>query len=167
MRNTITLVLALLFSMLFANSGSAWAVTVTGDTGPGGVGSTDGTSNLTLWLKGDNIIDGAEPSPNHIAALNLLKLAVLAESDNYATRAESLLRAGAGMLEKQQFSAPVLLSAHDLHNRGVRHFQIPEKEYSPTLSKLSTSHRPRAVFNSHTGTDVLLYEGQSCKIFEE
>jgi len=111
--------------------------------------------------------DGAEPSPNHIAALNLLKLAILAESEDFAKRAESLIRAGATTLEKQVFSAPVLLSAFDLQNRGVRHFQLPEKDYPATLTRLSQAHRPRAVFDSHEGSDILLCEGMTCKVFTE
>lgn len=111
--------------------------------------------------------DGAEPSPNHIAALNLLKLAVLAKAPDYSKRAEALLRAGANTLEKQVFSAPVLLAAHDLNHRGVSHFQIPQKDYTAILARLNQTHRPRAIFDSHTGTDILLCEGQSCRIFSE
>ena len=111
--------------------------------------------------------DGAEPSPNHIAALNLLRLAVLADSETYSKRAESLLRAGATVLEKQVFSAPVLLAAHDLHSRGVSHFQIPEKDYARILTKLSGTYRPLAVFDSHKGDDILLCEGMTCKIFRD
>lgn len=111
--------------------------------------------------------DGAEPSPNHIAALNLLRLAILADSETYAKRAESLLRAGATVLEKQAYSAPVLLTAHDLHSRGVSHFQIPEKDYSKTLARLTSTHRPLAVFESHKGDDILLCEGMTCKIFTD
>lgn len=111
--------------------------------------------------------DGAEPAANHIAALNLLKLAVLAESEDFQKRAETLLRAGATTLEKQVFAAPVLLAAHDLNNRGVQHFQIPEKDYTKTLTRLTQTHRPRAVFESHQGDDILLCEGQTCKIFRE
>ena len=111
--------------------------------------------------------DGAEPSPNHIAALNLLKLAVLADKEAYRKRAESLLRAGANMLEKQPFSAPVLLAANDLNNRGVIHFQIPNKDYDAILTRLNATHRPRAVFDSHVGKDILLCEGMTCKIFKE
>ncbi|MBG7607776.1 MAG: thioredoxin domain-containing protein [Verrucomicrobia bacterium] len=110
--------------------------------------------------------DGAEPAANHIAALNLLKLAVLTESEDYQKRAETLLRAGTTTLEKQAFSAPVLLAAHDLNNRGVQHFQIPEKDYRKTLTRLVQTHRPRAIFESHEGEDILLCEGQTCKIFK-
>jgi len=135
----------------------------------------DGKTLLTIREE----YDGAEPSPNHIAALNLLKLAVLTaeialegisitpQSEQYQKRAEALIRAGATTLEKQVFAAPVLLAAFDLDNRGVSHFQLPEKDYSPTLAKLSQSHRPRAVFNSHKGKDILLCEGRMCRIYKE
>ncbi|MDP4780861.1 MAG: thioredoxin domain-containing protein [Akkermansiaceae bacterium] len=131
----------------------------------GYVVTTEMNGKALLTIRED--YDGAEPSPNHIAALNLLKLAVLAESEDYAKRAEALLRAGANTLEKQVFAAPVLLAAHDLNNRGVIHFQIPQNDYSGTLSRLTSTHRPRAIFDSHAGTDILLCEGQSCRIFEE
>jgi uncharacterized protein YyaL (SSP411 family) len=131
----------------------------------GYVMSTQMNGETLLTIRED--YDGAEPSPNHIAALNLLKLAVLAESEDFAKRAESLIRGGATILEKQVFSAPVLLSAFDLQNRGVRHFQLPDEDYSPTLSRLSQAHRPRAVFDSHESPDILLCEGMTCKVFAE
>ncbi|MEP2776251.1 MAG: thioredoxin domain-containing protein [Luteolibacter sp.] len=131
----------------------------------GYVVTTEMNGKALLTIRED--YDGAEPSPNHIAALNLLKLAVLAESEDYSIRAVALLRAGANTLEKQVYAAPVLLSAHDLHNRGVIHFQLPQKDYAATLARLTSTHRPRAIFDSHTGKDILLCEGQSCVIFEE
>ncbi len=111
--------------------------------------------------------DGAEPSPNHVAALNLLKLAALTATEAFAKRAESLLRAGAGTLAKQVFAAPVLLAAHDLHHRGVQHFQIPISGYTETLARLTGTHRPRAVFTPHDGDQTLLCEGMSCRIFAD
>ena len=123
--------------------------------------------------------DGAEPSANHIAALNLLKLAVLTadtglestaateRSESYQKRAEALIRAGATTLEKNVFAAPVLLSAFDLHDRGVRHFQLPKTDYTATLSRLSQTPGPRTVFNSHEGPNILLCEDMMCKIYKE
>lgn len=111
--------------------------------------------------------DGAEPSPNHVAALNLLKLAALTATEAFAKRAESLLRAGAGTLAKQVFAAPVLLAAHDLHHRGVQHFQLPKKSYAQTLARLTGTHRPRAIFSPHDGDQTLLCEGMSCRIFAD
>ena len=79
--------------------------------------------------------DGAEPSPNHLAAENLLKLAVLLDNPPHAARAENLLRAGARMLETQPFACPLLLAALDLHERGVMKFQVPEAADSERIGK--------------------------------
>ena len=111
--------------------------------------------------------DGAEPAPNHVAALNLLKLAVFTDTEAFAKRAESLLRAGAGTLAKRVFAAPVLLAAHDLHHRGVQHFKIPTTRYKESLARLTATHRPRAVFTPHDGDQILLCEGMTCRLFAD
>lgn len=129
----------------------------------GYVMSSEMNGETLLTIRED--YDGAEPSPNHVAALNLLRLAALTDTEAFAKRAESLLRAGAGTLAKQIFAAPVLLAAHDLHNRGVQHFQIPVTSYAETLSRLTGTHRPRAVFTPHDGDKILLCEGMTCRIF--
>ncbi len=69
--------------------------------------------------------DGAEPAPNHLSAKNLLKLSALLDKPDLAKRAEVLLRAGSLVLERQSFAAPVLVSALDLHERGVARFLVP------------------------------------------
>lgn len=110
--------------------------------------------------------DGAEPCPNHLAAENLLKLAVLLDNPVFHERAEVLLRAGCGTLENQVFAAPLLLAAYDLHQRGVMKFQIPP-ECSPTLSdKLRTTFLPRAVQTIGHGAEIVLCEGVTCRIFD-
>jgi uncharacterized protein YyaL (SSP411 family) len=109
--------------------------------------------------------DGAEPSPNHLAADNLLKLSVLLEMPEYAKRAEALLRAGSRVLETQSFGAPLLLAALDLHERGVMKFQVPEAPAVEVLEKLRTSYFPRAVYERGGGNFVTLCEGVTCRIF--
>ena len=109
--------------------------------------------------------DGAEPSPNHLAAENLLKLAALTDCEDFATRAEALLRAGSRALETQPFAAPLLLAALDLHERGVVKFQIPPEADERTLETLRGSYLPRAVFTRGTGSGIILCEGQTCREF--
>ena len=109
--------------------------------------------------------DGAEPSPNHLAAENLLKLAALLDLPEYAKRAEALLRAGSRVLETQPFAAPLLLAALDLHERGVMKFQMPEFPAAEVLKKLRLNYFPRAVFAPVTGGEVTLCEGVTCRPF--
>jgi uncharacterized protein YyaL (SSP411 family) len=110
--------------------------------------------------------DGAEPSPNHLAAVNLLKLATLCDEEAYAVRAEALLRAGSVTLERQPFAAPVLVAALDLHERGVAKFQVPRSAGSTLPEKLRTLHQPRAVFAQGDGNDIILCEGGACRIWK-
>jgi uncharacterized protein YyaL (SSP411 family) len=109
--------------------------------------------------------DGAEPSPNHLAAENLLKLAALLELPEYATRAEALLRAGSRVLETQVFAAPLLLAALDLHERGVMKFQMPEAPPEAVTEKLRRTYFPRAVYAPGLGNEVTLCEGLRCRFF--
>lgn len=109
--------------------------------------------------------DGAEPSPNHVAAENLLKLAALLDLPDYATRAEALLRAGAAMAEAQPFAAPVLLAALDLFERGVVKFQVSPQADAAVLGKLRSSYLPRAVFAPGEGGEVIVCEGFACRVF--
>ena len=109
--------------------------------------------------------DGAEPSPNHLAAENLLKLAALLDLPEYARRAEALLRAGSRVLETQSFAAPLLLAALDLHERGVMKFQIPESPAAEVVAKLRAAYFPRAVYTPGAGGGVTVCEGVTCRIF--
>jgi uncharacterized protein len=121
-------------------------------------------SGETLMVIRDEY-DGAEPSPNHLAAENLLKLAVLTDSPDLAVRAENLLRAGARMMETQSFACPLLLAALDLHGRGVMKFQVPAQADGKTLEKLRTNHLPRSVFAPGEGNEVIVCEGFVCRRF--
>jgi uncharacterized protein YyaL (SSP411 family) len=107
--------------------------------------------------------DGAEPAPNHVAAKNLIKLAVLVDFPDYLLRAESLLRCGSRALETQPFSAPILLAALDLYERGVMKFQCGTATVTATLQKLRKSYFPRAVFTRCAGNGVTLCEGFTCR----
>lgn len=55
MRNAMLTLLCSVCALLAADCSTAWAVPITGMTGPGGVGFTDGSSDLVLWLKADTI----------------------------------------------------------------------------------------------------------------
>ena len=109
--------------------------------------------------------DGAEPSPNHLAAENLLKLAVLLDEPGHARRAALLLRAGAGMSGGGAFGAPVWLAALDLHERGVMHFQVGGAAGAAVVDPLRMAFSPRAVFTAGEGTEVTVCEGVTCRIF--
>ena len=67
--------------------------------------------NILLRMKED--YDGAEPSPNSVAALNLLRLAQIANRDDFRARALKTLAAFADQLTKTPTALPQMLVALD------------------------------------------------------
>jgi uncharacterized protein YyaL (SSP411 family) len=101
--------------------------------------------------------DGAEPAPNHVAAIHLQQLAVLCDEPHYHTRAEALLRGGSPLLQQHAFAAPVLVAALDLHQRGIAHWKIP-------LTESITGYRPSAVITQDKDViTTLICEAQHCR----
>jgi len=85
------------------------------DTSAGGLFSApETTTELVLRLKDD--FDGAEPSSNSVAALNLSRLAHLARRPDFAQAAERIHAAFAAPLESAPGQLPELLSALAFHN---------------------------------------------------
>jgi hypothetical protein len=65
--------------------------------------------------------DGAIPSGNSVAAMNLLRLAILLDRKDYRERAEGIFRAFAPVTEQSPFSCERLLCAVDFY-----HGKVPE-----------------------------------------
>jgi uncharacterized protein YyaL (SSP411 family) len=106
--------------------------------------------------------DGAEPAPNHIAAENLLKLHALTGNEDFLTKAQLLINAGAANLTAQPYSAPALLNAYDLSLRGAMKYEFPAFHM---LDHYLQKFLPRAVFTiNDTATQATLCEGYTCKL---
>ena len=83
-----------------------------GDPEHGGYFSvTKDAPNILLRMKED--YDGAEPSPNSVAALNLLRLAQIANREDLSARAQKTLGAFADQLTKSPTALPQMLVALD------------------------------------------------------
>ncbi|MCW1885676.1 thioredoxin domain-containing protein [Luteolibacter flavescens] len=108
--------------------------------------------------------DGAEPSANHVAAENLLKLAVLLDEPAFEKRAEAILRAGSRVAQTQPFAVPVLLGALDLHQRGVTKIEVRGTPEPALAEAMRRAWLPRAVWTRSAGDgDVIVCENQVCK----
>lgn len=132
--------------------------------------ATRGGYVLKTELAGETLLvmredyDGAEPSPGHVAAENLLKLAILLDRPEFATRAEAILRAEARVAATQTFSVPVLLSALDLLERGVMKIELCGTPSGDLDDLLRTQYLPRAVFVRSPGAgEVIVCEGMICR----
>jgi uncharacterized protein YyaL (SSP411 family) len=87
------------------------------DTAKGGYFSVSKSiANSVLQVKED--YDSAEPSPNSVAALNLLRLGHMLARDDYRAKGEKVLKLFGKSLEQHPFSAPVMVSALNYQRHG-------------------------------------------------
>ncbi|MDQ6940866.1 MAG: thioredoxin domain-containing protein, partial [Verrucomicrobiota bacterium] len=111
------------------------------DEKEGGYFSTSGKDpNVLLRMKED--YDGAEPSPNSIAATNLLRLAALLDKSEARARAEKTLHAFDAQLERAPSAMPQMLVALDRFRSKPKQIVIAGKLSAPdTAAMLREVHR--------------------------
>ena len=73
-----------------------------------------------LIVRPRETFDGATPSSNSVAAMNLLRLAAFTGDSKYRDRAESIFSAFAGYLDRAPAAFPRLLCALDYREREPR-----------------------------------------------
>ncbi len=95
---------------------------------------TKDAPNILLRMKED--YDGAEPSPNSVAALNLQRLAQFTGQQDYATRAAATIRAFADQLTHAPTSLPQMLCALDASLAKPRQIVIAGSPDDPATRAL-------------------------------
>ncbi len=137
-----------LYEASFDTSRIAWALQLQQrqnelfwDEKNGGYFSTSGKDpNVLLRMKED--YDGAEPSPNSIAAPNLLRLAALLDISEARARAEKTLHAFDAQLERAPSAMPQMLVALDRFRSKPKQIVIAGKLDAPdTAAMLREVHR--------------------------
>ncbi len=93
--------------------------------------------------------DGAEPSGNSVHVLNLLRLHLLTDRDEYRARAEHALKAFGAQLSGSPSSISEMLLAVDFHLDTPKEIVIvttgPREEAEPFLAKLRRAFLPNRV----------------------
>ncbi|MEE9383611.1 MAG: thioredoxin domain-containing protein [Nannocystaceae bacterium] len=94
--------------------------------------------------------DGAEPSGNSVAALNLLRLSELTGDDDHRSRAEKLLGAQGRVLRRGGVTVPLLMSALDFYfDRPLQIFVVYPKggNPSPLVDVIRSSFLPNRILS--------------------
>jgi uncharacterized protein YyaL (SSP411 family) len=106
-----------------------------GDNPAGGYFTTTGLdANILLRTKED--YDGAEPSPNSIAALNLLRLSKMLDRAHWRTSAERTIHAFSHQLQRAPTAMPAMLVALDGLRAQPVQIVIAGKPDAPDTRKL-------------------------------
>jgi uncharacterized protein YyaL (SSP411 family) len=80
------------------------------------------TKDVILNIK--EIYDGAEPSANSIQLINMLRIAVITQNDNYLEKVKNSLELFYNDISKLPFSSPLLLSAYDYYIYSIKEIII-------------------------------------------
>ncbi|MEO8603479.1 MAG: thioredoxin domain-containing protein [bacterium] len=114
-----------------------------------------------LLVRAKPAYDGAEPTGNSVAALNLLRLAALTGDDRYRVRAAALLQSYAAALRQEPTALPAMLAALDWSLDRAKQIVIvtphDRAEAEPFLALLRRTWLPNSVLivTSEAGRETL------------
>jgi hypothetical protein len=100
-----------------------------------------GGTDLVLRIKDD--YDGAEPSANSVAILNLFRLGRLTGNQEFTGSAELALRFFAGRLQAAAVSLPRMVAAYQSSRKKPRQIVLAGPPDSPVLAAMLTEVRKR------------------------
>jgi uncharacterized protein YyaL (SSP411 family) len=112
------------------------------DTEKGGYFSVSKSiANSVLQVKED--YDSAEPSPNSVAALNLLRLGHMLAREDLRAKGGKVLKIFGKSLEQHPFSVPVMVSAFDYERHGDMEIVLAGDKENPAFAALAKEVRKR------------------------
>jgi uncharacterized protein YyaL (SSP411 family) len=91
-------------------------------------------AHSVLRIKED--YDGAEPSPNSLAALNLARLAAILDDKAHAEQAHKLLTLFGKTLQDSPSAVPMLVTAADFLERGKQQIVLAGDKTAPEFQAL-------------------------------
>ena len=135
----------------------------------GGYFTTSGKDpNLLLRTKGD--FDGAEPSPNSISALNLLRLSWFFDNKDWRRMAEQTINAFQARLSQSPSSLPQMLVALDAWESAPRQVVIAGKPNAPDtqalLREVNDQYQPNEILILADGGPGQAYFTQKIEFFK-
>lgn len=120
----------------------------------GGYFTTNG-KDAHILLRAKEDYDGAEPSPNSVAALNVLRLAQMLDRTEWHARADKTLRAFSSQLNHRPFAMPLMLVALDWLRATPKQIVIAGRRDAPDTRAMLREIRSGFMPN----TTVILADG--------
>ncbi|MDW8466085.1 MAG: hypothetical protein RML35_07880 [Chloroherpetonaceae bacterium] len=112
--------------------------------------SEEDDKSIIIRMKDDH--DGAEPSPNSIAVLNLLRLAQMTDREDFRTAAERTLRFFSHLIDKAPSYVPQMLVALDFYLQKPKQIVLSGDLATPEMMALR-----RAIYERYLPNKVILY----------
>lgn len=111
--------------------------------------SASGAKDLILRIKDD--YDGAEPSGNSVATLDLLKLGAITENGSYRGAAEKTLKLFAERMQQLPQGVPLMLHALDFYLNEPRRVVIVGEPKQELLAAAHSVYQPNKVILGNSG----------------
>lgn len=109
--------------------------------------STDGKdSSIILRLSEDH--DGAEPSPNAVSALNLLRLGYYLDDSSLHDRLRLIFKSYANQLSKVPMTMPTLIRCFEMYTQGMNEIIIQsnnQEEINKIIQYIQISYLPNLI----------------------
>lgn len=122
----------------------------------GGYFSTSGDDSTILFRTKEDY-DGAEPSPNSVAALNALRLGQMLDDASLRARGEATIRAFSESLRRMPTAMPQMLVALDFALTGRRQVVLAGSLKAPTEDPLSVRPLLRELYARFAPGSVILF----------
>ncbi|MEQ1750639.1 MAG: thioredoxin domain-containing protein [Prosthecobacter sp.] len=123
-------------------------------------------AHSVLRIKED--YDGAEPSPNSLAALNLARLAAMLDGKAYAEQAHKIITLFGTTLQSSPSAVPLLVTAADFLERGKQQIVLAGDKTAPEfLALLKVVHGrllPNAVLLHADGAEAQAWLGSKNEV---
>lgn len=124
-------------------------------------------AHAVLRIKED--YDGAEPSPNSLAALNLARLAAILTRPEYAEQATKIITLFGSTLQNSPSAVPLLVMAADFLERGKQQIVLAGDKASPEFQELlrvvQSRLLPKAVILHADGAEAQAWLGERNEAF--
>ena len=118
--------------------------------------------NSILSVKEDH--DSAEPSPNSVGAMNLLRLGAMLARDDLRAQGVKVLQLFGSVLEKSPFSVPYMTSALDFQHHGDMEIVLAgdknDAAFQSLAKEVRTRHLPNAVILHADGGEGQKFLGE-------
>jgi len=130
--------------------------------------STDGKdSSIILRLSEDH--DGAEPSPNAIASLNLLRLGYYFDDSSFHDHLRLIFKSYARQLSKLPMTMPTLIRCLEMYTHGMNEIIIQstnQEEINQIIQYIQTSFIPNIIlFQLNKNNSKLLQYNKQLRSF--
>ncbi|MBX2990020.1 MAG: thioredoxin domain-containing protein [Bacteroidetes bacterium] len=117
------------------------------DEAAGGFFDTTGNDGSIL-VRMKEQYDGAEPTGNSVAVMNLLRLSVMTDNRDWRVKAGRTLKAFGDVLQKSPFTMPQMAAAFDFSLDGVKQIVIAGRRHDEATGKMIKEIHSRYLPNS-------------------